>query len=422
MNLVKKTNTHYLIFLAFLFPVMIVVDYFLIQYIVNSEVEEILLHEQERIDFHLNRDGKLPPSNYLFETVPVDDNKGHSPVFKDTMLYEGYAEKNIPYRTYTFTSSLNSQPIRITLKHVLLEINELIWLLFVTTSFIIFLIMLGIYFINQKIYKWAWNPFFENLAKLKAYNVTQKDSIHLKTSRINEFEELNKVITTLIDQVKKDFQNLKEFNENISHEIQTPLAIIRNKVVVLLESKNLDEKELQRVEAVYQETNKLSKIGKSLTLISRIENQEFKRMDRVDVHTMIANILSNMEEIINFKNIKVTTELSPVTIECDHILADILLTNLIKNAVQHNKEGGTLKISLNQERLEISNTGEVSKIAAEKLFRRFQKGSSAKESLGLGLAINQKICEIYGFQMEYVRQGEKHTFILCFKAVESGTA
>ncbi len=120
------------------------------------------------------------------------------------------------------------------------------------------------------------------------------------------------VITALMDQVKKDFQNLKEFNENISHEIQTPLAIIRNKMVLLLESKNLDENEMQWVQAVYQEANKLSKISKSLTLISRIENQEFTRLHSVDVRAIIENILSNMEEIINFKHLEVSIELHPL--------------------------------------------------------------------------------------------------------------
>ncbi|MEM8509274.1 MAG: HAMP domain-containing sensor histidine kinase [Bacteroidota bacterium] len=414
MNLVKKTNAHYLILLAFLFPIMMVVDYFLIQYIVNSEVEEILLHEQERVFFHLEKDGALPPSNYLFEITPDEEEGLVTPAFKDTVFYEEYAGKHIPYRTYTFPASLNSQPVKITLKHALLEIKELIWLLFLGTSFVIFLLMLGIYFINQKIYKWAWRPFFRNLATLKNYNVTQQESIDLKQSQINEFEELNLVITALIDQVKKDFQNLKEFNENISHEIQTPLAIIRNKVVLLLESKNLNENELKRLEAVHQETNKLSKIGKSLTLISRIENQEFRRIERVAVHTVIENILSNMEEMISFKDLKVSLDLHPVTIECDHILADILFTNLIKNAVQHNKDDGNISMMLTTDKFEITNSGEALDIAPEKLFLRFQKGSTANGSLGLGLAINEKICEIYGFRLDYERKAEIHVFSLCF--------
>lgn len=414
MKLVRKTNTYYLIFLVFLFPVMFGVDYFLIQYIVNNEVEEILLHERERIEYHLSRDVAFPESNYLLETTLLNGDFAPERQFRDTLIFEAYADKQLPYRTYTFTSSVGSQPVKVTLRHVLLEMPELIWLLFATTSLIILLLMSGLYLINRKIYTWAWNPFFENLSRLRRYDVAEKQPIHIKSSKISEFEELNQVIATLIDQVNKDFQNLKEFNENISHEIQTPLAIIRNKVVLLLESKNLDENDLKRIESVYQETNKLSRIGKSLTLISRIENQEFKRLDRVDVRAVVENILRNMEEIISFKNLRITTHLDPAIIECDHILADILFTNLIKNAVQHNIEGGSIKIELEGDKLEITNTGEISDVEAEQLFRRFQKGSPAKESLGLGLAINQRICEIYGFRMHYEPRGNMHTFTLFF--------
>ena len=415
MKLVRKTNTYYLVFLVLLFPVMIVVDYYMIQYFVNNEVEEILLHERERIEYHLDREGVLPDSNYLFKTTAAGEDFETKEEFKDIVLFEAYADKKIPYRTYSFSSTIDSQPVIISLKHVLLEINELIWLLFLSTSFIILLLVTGFYFINRKIYKWAWNPFFKNLSRLKQYGVTQKEPIELDDSKITEFEELNQVIMAMIDQGKKDFQNLKEFNENISHEIQTPLAVIRNKVVLLLESKNLDEKERERMQAVYEEINKLSKIGKSLTLISRIENQEFKRLDSVDLAVSIENILSNMEEIIDFKHIDISRDLNPTTLNCDHILADILFTNLIKNAVQHNKDGGSIKIQLNSEKFEITNSGENTELTTENLFSRFQKGSSTKESLGLGLAISQKICDIYGFRLVYDRKDEMHTFSLFFK-------
>lgn len=415
MNLVKKTNTYYLLFLMLLFPVMIAVDYFLIQYLVNNEVEDILLQEEERIQFHLDKEGVLPASNYLFFTAPKAAPHQVPGQFKDTLVYEAYAEKHIPYKTYTFAAPINAQPFNIVLKHTLLEINELIWLLFLSTSLIILLLGLGLYYINRKIYTWAWTPFFKNLTMLKQYDLTKKNEIYLQSSNINEFEELNQVIATLMDHAKRDFQNLKEFNENISHEIQTPLAIIRNKVVALMESKNLDEKELQRVDSVYHEVNKLSKIGKSLTLISRIENQEFQRLDQVQVHVLIENILNNMEEIIAFKALAVALQLTPVTMECDHILADILFTNFIKNAVQHNTEGGTIQISLTQDRFEITNTGETTEVTSEKLFQRFHRGGNAQESLGLGLAINQKICEIYGFTVEYDQTNQKHRFSLVFK-------
>ncbi|MCW5518245.1 HAMP domain-containing histidine kinase [Aureitalea sp. L0-47] len=416
MDLIRKTNTSYLIFLAFLMPIMIGADYFLIQYLFNSEVEETLLHEEERIQYHLAKDGDLPISNYLHEVTPIDKGFELNPKFKDTLFFEAYTDKNIPYRLYSFSSSIDQKPVKITLRHMLPEIEELIWFFFIATFAILLLLVIGLYLIHQEIYRSTWHPFFKNLSMLKQYDFSKMESTQLNSSGIREFEEINQVIITLMEQVRKDFQNLKEFNENISHEIQTPLAIIRNKVVHLLESKNLNKNELRQVESIYQETNKLSKIGKALTLISRIENQEFKRLDRVDVSTLVENILNNMEEIINFKNLDISTELQPMTIECDHILADILFTNLINNAIQHNKEGGWIKIRLSTDTFEITNCGDVSEVKPDKLFDRFQKGSSSKDSLGLGLAINQKICEIYEFTLNYESKEEIHTFSLRFKA------
>ena len=414
MKLLTKTNRYYLVFLVFLFPVMIAADYYLVQHIVNSEVNEILKHEYERIKFHLQEEGVLPPSNYLFGITPVNEDFSGSDRFGDTLIYEAYADKLIPYRTYEFTALVDGQKVKVSLRHIIVEMNELIvWLFLITTLILLFLVT-GLFFVNRSISEWAWKPFFENLSKLKHYDITKKNPVRLESSGISEFEALNEVVTALMNQVIRDFQNLKEFNENISHEIQTPLAIIRNKMVLLLESQNLDQKELQWVQAAFQEANKLSKIGKSLVLISRIENQEFSRLDSVDVRGIIDNIVGNMEEIISFKDLEMKVKLNPVKVKCDPVLANILFTNLIKNAVQHNEEGGYIHMLLNEEKFEIENTGEVLQTETAQLFNRFQKANAATDSLGLGLAINQKICELYGFRLDYDHCEGRHKFSLFF--------
>lgn len=417
MKLLARINKYYFSFLVFLAPLMIAVDYYLVRHIVNTEVNEILKHECERIRFHVNAEGTLPSSDYLFDVSPVTSSKEYfsaSNQFSDTLIYEAYTAKFIPYRTYECTTFLGSERIRISLRHILLEMNELIAWLSVITTLILLLLIAGLFFINQRISRLAWKPFFENLSKLKTYDITKRNSVQLETSGISEFEALNEVVAALMNQVKKDFQNLKEFNENISHEMQTPLAIIRNKMVLLLESKNLEEKELRWVQAAFQEANKLSKIGKSLTLISKIENQEFTRLDSVDIRALIDNIIGNMEEMIHFKNLEMIAKLNPVEVKCDPVLANILFTNLIKNAVQHNQEGGYIRMLLTEEKFEIENTGDVLQTETAQLFNRFQKGNIATDSLGLGLAINQKICEIYGFRLDYDHEEGKHTFSLFF--------
>lgn len=414
MKLLARINKYYLIFLLFFSPVMILADYYIIDHIVDREVNEILKHECERIQFHLDKEGRFPSSNYLVEGLPVSEGASASNRFTDTLIYEPHVEKLVPYRTYECVVEVDNEQVRIVLRHVLLEMHELtVWLLAMTALMLLLLIM-GLYFINQRISTWVWKPFFENLGKLRHYDINKKNPVRLESSGISEFEAFNKVVTALMDQVKKDFQNLKEFNENISHEMQTPLAIIRNKMVLLLESQNLNEKELQWVQAAYQEVNKLSKIGKSLILISRIENQEFTRLDSVDLRAVINNIISNMEEVIAFKNLDMKISLKSVKVKGDLVLANILFTNLIKNAVQHNREGGYIKLWLDEEKFEIENSGEILQTDTALLFNRFQKGAAGTESLGLGLAISQKVCDIYGFRLNYEHAEGRHKFSLFF--------
>jgi signal transduction histidine kinase len=382
---------------------------------VNTEVNEILHNEVERIRYYIEKEGELPFSGYVYDTIPVSEKYMVINQFRDTSIYEIYASKIIPYRIYDFTIFIGTDRYKISLRHVLLETNKLISWLFITTVLILIILAIGLFLVNQKLSGWAWKPFFRNLSKLKGYDITKKNPVHLETSGISEFDEFNHVITTLMNQVDKDFQKLKEFNEDISHEMQTPLAIIRNKMVFLMESNNLNKKELENVTTAYQEVNKLSKIGKSLTLISRIENEEFTRMEPVDFRDILENILTNMEEIINFKKIEMMAELDSVVVKCDPILANILFTNLIKNAVQHNHKGGYIRMLLNKNKFEIENEGEILKTETTQLFNRFQKANSASENLGLGLAINQKICEIYRFQLNYDHENGQHKFTLFFE-------
>jgi signal transduction histidine kinase len=416
MKLVSKVNKYYLILFLLLFPFMVALDFYLIKYIVHKEVDNILQHESEKITFHLKEKGELPTSQYIYNIAPANADTKAIAAAKDTLIYEDFSKKLVPYRTYGFTTEVESKPVQISLRHILIEMNHLTVWLCVSTSIMLFFLIIGLFFINQRIFYWTWKPFFRNLSALTNYDIIQKQTVVLESSNIEEFDELNKIVTALMDQVRQDFQNLKEFNENISHEIQTPLAIIRNKMILLLESQNLNEKELKWVNAVYQETNKLSKIGKSLTLISRIENQEFTRLEDVEISAIIQNILSSMDEMMEFKNLKISVNLQPVTIQCDQTLMNILFTNLIKNAVQHNVEDGVIEITLSEERFEIVNTGPIVPDDTSKFFQRFEKGNKKADTLGLGLAISKKISDIYGFHINYSYEEEKHRISLQFEA------
>lgn len=416
MKLLSKTIRHQLVFFALFSFVAIAILYFSIQYMVYDDIDKKLTYESERLRFNFLDQGKPLISNYIVDISPISDSFPELMNFTDTSIYEAYDDELIPYRELEFTTSKKGKErYKITLRNILLDSDDLIWGLFLTISFIFILMIGSLFFVNQAISKKLWLPFFDTLAKIRTFKLEDRKAIKLPSSGIDEFTTLNEVIYSFTDQIEKDYIYLKEFNENVSHEMQTPLAVINNKMEQLMESSNLKEEEINLAKVVYQECNKLSKMGKALSFISKIENQEFSQLESIPVKSVIQSIISYFEDIIDFKKIdlKTTFQAGP-SIQLDPVLASVLFTNLIKNGIQHNKEGGYIKICLDEEKFVIENSGEVLKTSTEQLFERFQKADKKSSSMGLGLAIARKIARLYGFKLNYQQNNGHHKFSLLF--------
>ncbi|MCB0836359.1 MAG: HAMP domain-containing histidine kinase [Bacteroidetes bacterium] len=416
MKLLSKTIKYQLVFFALFSFVAIAILYFSIQYMVYDDVDKKLAYESERINFHILNTEEIPPSNYIIRVSPVSDTFPLLKNFTDTLIYEVYDDELIPYRDLDFTTPISRQKrYQITLRNILLDSDDLIVGLFFTISIIFILMIAGLFFVNQIISKRLWLAFFDTLAKIRRYKLEDRKAINLEASGIDEFNTLNEVIFAFTHQIEKDYIHLKEFNENVTHEMQTPLAVISNKMEQLMESPNLTEREINLVKAAYRECNKLSKMEKALSFMSKIENLEFRQMTRVNIRNIIENILDSFDEILNFKEIELkTTFHTEFYRELDPILVNVLFTNLVKNAVQHNKQGGFINIILDEQKFEIENSGEILHTNPEELFERFQKADKKSQSMGLGLAIAQKISRLYGFQLSYQYHEGKHKFSILF--------
>ncbi len=219
----------------------------------------------------------------------------------------------------------------------------------------------------------------------------------------------------MTERIKKDYSNIKEYTENASHELQTPLAIINSKMELLLQSQNFDEKQLKAIADAYEASNRLSKLNKTLLLLAKIENRQFPESKTVNPIQLIKNQIETLEDLIVSKKIKITIESEiDINLQMNPYLGEILFSNLIKNAIRHNQNGGNLLIVTSKNQICISNTGSELKIDKNKLFERFHKQSTSPESLGLGLAIVDKICEIYNFKINYYFENNMHNFVIKF--------
>jgi signal transduction histidine kinase len=145
-------------------------------------------------------------------------------------------------------------------------------------------------------------------------------------------------------------------------------------------------------------------------LLTKIENRQFLAgTDPVNLVPIINGKLRDLEDLIAQRKISIQTDLEPVGLVIHPALAEILVNNLLTNAIRHNVENGKIIITLREGTLSVKNTGKALNSNPEQLFERFRKESNSSASLGLGLALVKTISEVNGQALKYDIDDEWHT-------------
>lgn len=219
----------------------------------------------------------------------------------------------------------------------------------------------------------------------------------------------------MIKKNQDDYKSLKEFSENASHEMQTPLAVAKGKLELLLQSSGLDEEKLHLINSSYEAIDHLSKMSRALSLLTKIENNEFTDRQEINLSQRIINSIYDFQELLELKNIKIESEIEEnVILKSDPILIKILIINLFQNAIRHNIEKGNISILLTKTTFRMSNSGNPLTVKSESLFNRFKKDNQSGETIGLGLAIVKKICDINNFKITYNFINDEHLIEISF--------
>jgi two-component system OmpR family sensor kinase len=277
--------------------------------------------------------------------------------------------------------------------------------------------------------KYILAPFKRTMRAIQRFDLKQKEPIRLPETKTSEFRELNTFLLQLTESARKDYESLKEFTENASHELQTPTAIIRGKLDLLMESDIRDEQAILIAE-MQNALERLSRIHSSLTLLTKLENKEYKTGEPVCISNLVRETLAAFDELIQMKSIGLRVHIEKgVYIPLHLSLADLLLANLISNAIRHNEPAvvesgahnepqgvakGFIRVGLTHEGLVIVNTGREPGIPTRELFERFRKGNSGSDSIGIGLAIVRQICELSHFDIEYQYSSGLHMLAVSF--------
>jgi signal transduction histidine kinase len=415
MKLLQKTNRSYLLFTVILLLVAGILLYFMITTIIQDEITEKLYVNKERITHQIREGRSIPQLLPVLEAERLSAPGKEALIVKDTMLYDAIEGEDEMFREVTSFESINGQPYRITLRQVILLPHDYYNSIGLTLAIVMALLLLGLFLISRAISRNLWQPFYQNLETLKNFSLQKDDAILLQPSAIAEFRELNEAIEKLTAKAHNDYSSLKEFTENASHEMQTPLAIIQAKLELLLQSDDISAEQADKINSARSSANRLSRLTQTLLLLTKIENRQFTETDNISLHESIEKQLTNFEDFIRAKNLIIKKEIqNDVKISANPLLMESLLRNLIGNAIRHNIQGGSIAITLKSKDLTISNTGKPFSGSTQKLFERFYKSDPSSESLGLGLAIIKRICEISGWQIAYETKGEWHILQVSF--------
>ena len=415
MRLIQKTRKSYIPYAILIFIISSTVIYFTLTRITKAKQDEKLKWDKELIAQKIKYDYPLP----IFD---VEDYPSRVPFkdtlyFKDTLIYQviNGVEKYELYRQLTSVENLHNKTYRIVTRTSLVRNQDYILIITLSVGIVVLLLMVTVYFVNNHVIRKAWLPFYDNLQILKKFSVEENRPITLQDSGIDEFEELNDSLTRLTDKIISDFNNLKEFTENASHEMQTPLAIMQSKSEMLLQSEDLNSDHIQHIRAIYTSVQRLSKLNKTLLLLSKIENKQFAEKELINVNEAIEKHLEIFEDFIDNKNLKLEIKsVMDVEVEANPLLFDMVVSNLISNAIKHNVEGGNITISTTNLFMSVSNSGLATKLDSSSLFERFKKESSASNSFGLGLAIVKKVCDNYNWKITHSFSENQHNISIYF--------
>lgn len=418
MKLFTRFNRINLSVMVLVFLVSGAIYYLLLSGVFVHELDEALHEYRDRLHHYVQVHKRLPDFDSNFDEIdftyrPVD--KAHERSLSSVRRYDKEEGKYGLFRQFVFTEQVNNQVYEINIARPV-EGTRLVTktVAAITLSLLLLIIVLSI-ILNRVILRKLWRPFYHTINELKGFRLSDKKMPQFPETDIEEFAFMNRSLTDVIHMANDEYRTLKEFTENASHELQTPLAIIRSKLDLVIQEEGLSENQTSALTSAYAGIHRLTRLNQSLLLLAKIENQQFADTGEIALKEKLEDKLQQFHEFWAGNKIQVSEVLRPATITANAALVDLLLNNLLSNAGKHNKAGGEIVIMLRPGRLSVSNTGPAEKLDKGKLFHRFYKQVANSPNNGLGLSIVKQICDCSGIDITYEFDGLHHSFVLTWQ-------
>ena len=426
MNLLTKTTLIYVILILAVFTFGGFLSFQIFQKDINRETDYHLRGQLNFIKEVIEKGAPVHTLNYDKLHIQAFDSVGQINTkrrYSDTLVMHYQLKRVLPHRKLKVATKVGETWYNISLYESLVEEDDIMDSVTSSLSYTFGILVTLLILSSILISSWIFSPFKKTLKEINQFRIHEGKLPNLGKTHVKEFSQLNSFLSEMMDKSRRDYLNLKEFIENSAHELQTPLAIARGKLELLMEYKELDSFQAQQIQGAYNALTKLSKLNRSLGLLSKIDNHEFADFKEVDFTDTLYKKVEEFEELISLKELELESSIaSNIWGKMDPTLMDILLTNLLQNAIKHNYPRGKIEIQLKPGTLVIRNTGEETDIAPRLLFQRFKKGSSHSDSHGLGLAIVRKICQVSDMGIHYQVEQGWHIMTVTFRDIKTQNA
>lgn len=354
--------------------------------------------------------------SYIIKSVSEDYALQIRDSYKDTLIFSNLKNSNYEARLLT-TAFMSSDGKYYEMKVLSHELNKGKLIKKIITSLLwlfLFLFISGV-LVNRFVLKNTWKPFYNLLDYLNEFRLDNNTSKELSKTNIKEFALLNESVQKLLNTNVAVFNSQKQFIENASHELQTPLAIGINKLELLAGDSDLSPEQIKKIGNIIESFQRLSGLNKSLLLLSKIENKQFIATETLSFDEIISRMIQDFSDYTEFQKINVTyVKDADFVFKMNKNLAEMLVMNLLKNAIVHSQKEGDITIHLTAAYFAIENTSNLPQIQSDNLFKRFNKNSNNKNSTGIGLAIIKAIADVSDLQINY-SYNKRHIFKISSK-------
>ena len=387
---------------------------------VNDEVDDTLEDYSEGLIIRALSGEDMPTASngsnnqyYLYEVSESYAASHPQITYRDEMVFITEKSETEPARVLiTIFRTEDERYMELVVYTPTIEKLDLLRAILGWIIFLYVLLLLIILSINVWVFRKNMKPLYVLLKWLDSSQLGKKNEPLENTTKITEFRKLNAATMAFAERGEKLFEQQKTFIGNASHEMQTPLAICRNRLEMLMEDETLTEHQLNELIKTHQTLENLTRMNRSLLLLCKIENGQFADTHSVCLNDILAHYLDDYKEVYAYRNITVTvTADSSFCVEMNDSLVSVLVTNLLKNSFVHNIDGGVIYIKITADTFEISNTGE-KPLDKERIFERFYQGQKKEGSTGLGLALVDSICKANHLKIDYTYVENRHIFTI----------